>query len=175
MLSLIKANDICNRYGLDTISAGSSLAFAFECFEKGLIDEETTGGLTLEWGNPDVILQMLKKLALREDFGDVIADGVMRAAQQVGQGSEEFAVHAGGQELPMHDPRCEPALAVIYKLDATPGRHTQASVTFTPPGIESDRPRYGQNRDQQAGSGAYVKDLYILNHTMTASGICLFG
>jgi aldehyde:ferredoxin oxidoreductase len=175
MLSLIKANDICNRYGLDTISAGSCLGFAFECYEKGLITKEDTGGLALEWGNPKTILELLEKVARREDLGAVLADGVMRAAQQIGGGSEQFAVHAGGQELPMHDPRCEPALSVIYKLDATPGRHTQASVTFLPEGFPSDRPRYGNNRANQAGSGRWVKDAYCLNHTMNASGMCLFG
>jgi len=75
----------------------------------------------------------------------------------------------------MHDPRCEPALAVIYKLDATPGRHTQASVTIAPPGFENGRDRYGHNRSPQAGSGKKIKDVYCLNHTMNASGLCLFG
>ncbi|MCJ7624580.1 MAG: hypothetical protein MUO76_13845, partial [Anaerolineaceae bacterium] len=151
LVSIIKANEICNRYGLDTISAGAAVAFAFECFEHGLISTKDTGGIELEWGNPRAIIDMLKLLAEREKFGDVIADGVMRAARSVGPKSEPFAVHAGGQALPMHDPRCEPALAVIYKFDATPGRHTQAAVTFLPEDFETDRPKYGKNRDNQAG------------------------
>ncbi|MSP12873.1 MAG: hypothetical protein EXR62_07940 [Chloroflexi bacterium] len=173
--SLIKANEICNRYGLDTISAGAGVAFAFECFEHGLITKADTGGLDLQWGDHQAIIAMAEKMARREDFGNVIADGVMRAAQKVGPAAEPFAVHAGGQELPMHDPRFEPAMAVIYKMDATPGRHTQACQYIVPAGYKTDMPNFGENRNAQKGRGLYIKEASCLTHTMNASGTCLFG
>jgi len=126
--SIIKVNDICNRYGLDTISAGATIGFAMECYENGIITKEDTGGIELTWGNHQAIVEMTEKLAKREDFGDVLADGVKRAAELIGKGSEKFAIHAGGQELGMHDPKFMPPLATGYECDAAPGRHTSGAV-----------------------------------------------
>ncbi|MBI5305675.1 MAG: aldehyde ferredoxin oxidoreductase family protein [Chloroflexi bacterium] len=173
--AIIKANELCNRYGLDTISAGACIAFAMECFEHGLITARDTGGIELTWGDHRAMNAMLEKLARREDFGDVLAGGVQRAAEQLGNGAEAFAIHVGGQELPMHDPRFEPGLGLIYKMDATPGRHTQACQFTVPSGFTSVRPGYGEKRDQQAGRGRWMKEASCLNHTMNASGLCLFG
>jgi aldehyde:ferredoxin oxidoreductase len=175
LLSIIKANEVCGRYGLDTISAGGCLAFAFECFENGLITTADTGGLELRWGDPDAILAMLGKLARREDFGDILADGVMRAAQRVGPASVPFAIHAGGQELPMHDPRYEPGLAVTYKYDATPGRHTQACQYLVATGFKTIRPGFGVEPEKQLGRGLWVKEAASLMHMVNTSGTCLFG
>ena len=143
--SLIVANDICNRHGLDTISAGGCVAFAVECYEQGLIGPEDTGRVDLSWGDHEAIIAMLEKIARREGIGDLLADGVKRAAQAIGPAAEPLAVHIGGQELPMHDPRFEPGLGAIYKLNATPGRHTQACQYNVPPGFESERPAFGHN------------------------------
>jgi aldehyde:ferredoxin oxidoreductase len=173
--SLITANEICNRYGLDTISAGVCMAFAIECYQNGFITKHDTGGIALEWGDHEAMNAFLVKVALRQDFGDVLAQGVMRAGEHLGADAVPFAVHCGGQELPMHDPKFEPGLGLIYKMDATPGRHTQASQFTVAPGFETDRPAYGENRDQQTGRGRYFKEASLLTHTMNASGMCLFG
>jgi aldehyde:ferredoxin oxidoreductase len=173
--ALIRANDLCNRYGLDTISAGGSVAFAVECYEHGLITREDTGGLELAWGDHEAMNALLEKVALREDIGDLLADGVQRAAAKLGPESEPFAIHVGGQELPMHDPRFEPAMGVIYKIEATPGRHTQACQYLVPDGYDSPRPGFGVDRDQQKGRGRWIKEASCLCHTMNASGTCLFG
>lgn len=173
--SLIKANDLCNRYGLDTISAGGCVTFAIECYEHGLIGPEETGGIALNWGDHGAMNAILEKLARREDFGDVLAEGVKRAAMRLGPAAEPFAIHVGGQELPMHDPRFEPGLGVIYKIDATPGRHTQACQYTLPPGLESEMPKYGQDREQQKGRGHWVKVASCLCHVTNTSGVCLFG
>ncbi len=123
------ANDICNRYGLDTISAGTVLSFAMECYENKLITREDTGGLELTWGNHRSMIAMLELMAKREGFGDVLADGVKVAAERIGRGADQYAIHIGGQELGMHDPRFtgfapgRPA-AARFQMDATPGRHT---------------------------------------------------
>ena len=173
--SLIKANDLCNRYGLDTISAGACIAFAIECYEHHLIGKGDTGGIELRWGDHQVMNAMLKKLALREDFGEILADGVKRAAEKLGPAASEFAIHVGGQELPMHDPRFEPGMGLIYQVDATPGRHTQGCNWFWPEGWDPGVPKFGESRDQQAGRGKGLKQIGALTHTMNASGICLFG
>ncbi|MBI2304520.1 MAG: aldehyde ferredoxin oxidoreductase family protein [Chloroflexi bacterium] len=123
--SIIKCNDICNRYGLDTISVGCTLAFAVECYENGIITKEDTDGMELTWGNHQALVAMTEMIARREGFGQVLADGVSKAYERLGRGSaKEFAVHIGGQELGMHDPKQSGGLD-RYLLDATPGRHTQ--------------------------------------------------
>jgi aldehyde:ferredoxin oxidoreductase len=173
--SLIAANEICNRYGLDSISAGSCVAFAIECFENGLIGLEETGGINLRWGDHEAMNAMLEKIAKREDFGDILADGVKKASEKLGPLSESWAIHIGGQELPAHDPRFEPGLGVIYKIDATPGRHTQAGQYNNPPGYPSEIPLFGVGREKQIGRGTFVKDAACLVHAMQATGFCLFG
>ncbi|MBI2863207.1 MAG: aldehyde ferredoxin oxidoreductase family protein [Chloroflexi bacterium] len=124
--SMIVANDICNRFGLDTISAGATIAFAIECYENGLIDKRDTGGIELTWGNHRSMIAMLDKLARREGFGDLLADGVKIAAAKIGKNAADFAIHIGGQELPMHDAKLGEYLYPTYHYDATPARHTQA-------------------------------------------------
>jgi aldehyde:ferredoxin oxidoreductase len=122
--SIIKANDICNRYGVDTISASSSIAFAIECYEKGIITQKDTDGIELTWGNAPAIITLLEKLVRREGFGDVLADGTKKAVERIGNRAAECAVNVGGQELGYHDPRLIPARGTAYICDATPGRHT---------------------------------------------------
>jgi aldehyde:ferredoxin oxidoreductase len=128
--AIAMANHICNYYGLDTISTGTTIAFAMECYEHGIITKKDTDGIELNWGNHHAMVAMTEKLAKREGFGDVLADGVKRAAERIGKGAEEFAVHIGGQELGLHDPKFDfPAFAgtptaAKYKMDAAPGRHT---------------------------------------------------
>ena len=123
--SIIKANDICNRYGLDTISAGVTVAFVIDCYEHGVLTNKDTGGLELKWGNDEAIVKMTEMLAKREGFGDVLADGVKAASEKIGSGADKYAIHVGGEELPMHDPTTHLEQATTYIMDATPGRHTQ--------------------------------------------------
>ncbi|MBA7647834.1 hypothetical protein ES703_55613 [subsurface metagenome] len=128
--AIAMAGYICDGYGLDTISAGTIIAFAMECYEHGLITKADTDGIELTWGNHQAMIAMLEKIARREGFGDVLADGVKVAAERIGKEAEKYAVHIGGQELGMHDPRFDfPPFAGIpaaarYQMDATPGRHT---------------------------------------------------
>jgi len=125
--SIMMANDICNRYGLDTISAGAAIGYAIECFDNGLLTKQDTDGCELTWGNHKAIIEMLEKLAKREGFGHILADGVKVAAEKVGKGSEQYAMHVQGQEYAAHDPRRSYPFAAAYKMDATPGRHTRDS------------------------------------------------
>jgi aldehyde:ferredoxin oxidoreductase len=123
-------NELLNRAGMDSISAGGTVAFALECYEKGLITREMTGGLELRWGDAKAITQLVKMMIAREGIGDLLADGVKKAAERLGGNAADFAIHAGGQEPGMHDPRMDPQLAVHYSADPTPGRHTIGSAQY---------------------------------------------
>lgn len=170
--SIIKVNDICNRTGIDTISAGGTVAFAIECYENGIITKEDTGGLELTWGNDEAIVELTRLIADREGFGKILSDGVKIAAERIGKGSDEYAIHLGGQELPMHDPRFTPGLALTYQFEATPGRHTQGGELIAPPsGIDFDK----YDRTQYAGRGEDQKKLVNLMHVVNAAGLCMFG
>ena len=126
--SVIKANDICDRYGIDTMSVGGTIAFAMECFEKGLITERDTDGIDLTWGNQEAIIAMTEKICKREGFGAVLADGSKVAADKIGKGSEEYAIHIHGQEVAYHDPRLMPGEGA-WSMDPTPGRHTRGGTS----------------------------------------------
>jgi len=170
--SIIAINDICNRYGVDTISAGSTIAFAIECYENGLINSNDTEGIELRWGNHDAIVAMTQKLVMREGFGDVLADGVKMAAEKIGKGAEEFAIHIHSQEVPMHDPKRFMHFAATYQLDPTPARHTQGSYGYRPAsGLEL--PAY--DRKSSAGRGEAHRMGSNLMHVVNCAGLCQFG
>jgi aldehyde:ferredoxin oxidoreductase len=126
--SIIKLNDMCNRSGLDTISAGTALAFAMECFENGIISESDTDGIQLTWGNAEAMIAMIDKMIVREGFGDILADGVKIAAEKIGSSAEKFAMHVGGQEPGLHSALFLPSRGTGYVCDPTPGKHTSAPM-----------------------------------------------
>jgi len=174
--SIVTANEICNRLGLDAISAGATVAFAVECYEQGLLSHEDADGLDLSWGNAQAIVTALHKLALREPgLGELLADGVKVAAEKIGPEAQPFAIHVGGQELPMHDPRYEPGMGLIYHIDATPGRHTQGANWNWPEGLQVDASKFGQQPHQQEGQGKALRPIGNFNHIANVSGLCLFG
>ncbi len=114
LAGVIKSNEWCNRYGVDSISAGCTIAWAYDCFEKGLLTLEDTGGLALEFGNVDGAIALLHKIARREGVGDLLAEGSRGAARKLGRGSEELTAEIKGLEIPMHDPRASHGLALSY-------------------------------------------------------------
>ncbi|MCZ6553728.1 MAG: aldehyde ferredoxin oxidoreductase family protein [SAR324 cluster bacterium] len=120
------AAQMVNQYVLDSISCGAVIAFAMECYEKGLITTEDTGGIELTWGNHEAAQAMIKLIAHREGIGDLLAEGVMRAAEKIGNGAEAFALHVKGQELPMHEPRGKKGLALAYATSPTGADHMEA-------------------------------------------------
>jgi aldehyde:ferredoxin oxidoreductase len=115
-LAVIKANELANAYGLDAISTGVAIAFAMECFENGVLTTEDTGGLEYRWGDADLLVRSVESIALREGFGDVMAEGVARMAERFGPDSEPYNMTVKGQELPMHEPRLKHALGVGYAV-----------------------------------------------------------
>ncbi len=112
--AVCRANDLCNRYGLDTISTGAAVAFAMEAFERGLLTRAGLDGLELRWGDGAAMLEMVRRIGTREGFGAVLGLGVMEAARRLGSEAQEFALHVKGLELPAHDPRAFFSSALSY-------------------------------------------------------------
>jgi aldehyde:ferredoxin oxidoreductase len=168
--SIIKLNDICNRYGVDTISAGSTMAFTIECYENGIITKADTDGIEMNWGNHKSIVAMTEKLVRREGFGDIIADGVKVAAGRIGGEASRFAMHINGQEIPAHDPKFGYHWAITYRMDATPARHTQGPGPSVP---GMDLPEH----DEKAfsGRGEAHKLGSDFSHVVSCTGTCIFG
>jgi aldehyde:ferredoxin oxidoreductase len=115
--AICKANELCNAYSLDAISAGVAVAFAIECYEKGFLTNKDTGGLELKWGNGDSVIKAIELLAHREGIGDLIAEGTKRMAAKIGHGSNAFAMNVKGLEYPMHDPRAKAVLGLGYAIN----------------------------------------------------------
>ncbi|MCD6529679.1 aldehyde ferredoxin oxidoreductase family protein [Candidatus Bathyarchaeota archaeon] len=124
--AIAKMNMLCNAYSLDTISTGVCIAFAMECFENGIITKEDTDGLELTFGNAEAAVKMVEKIALRDGFGDVLAEGVRRAAERIGRGAEKFAVEVKGLEVPMHEPRGKKGLGLMYAVSNRGACHIQS-------------------------------------------------
>jgi len=167
--SITLANDICNRAGLDTISACSCIGFAIECYENGLITREDTGGIELTWGNHRAMIAMLEKLAKREGFGDILTDGTRKAAERIGKDSSRFAMNIQGQEFAAHSPKFGYTMAVSVRMDATPGRHTRDG------GINAagvPMPKF----DPQSWSGRGDPTRIAINfaHIQDCAGLCDF-
>lgn len=171
LASIIKLNEICNNLGLDTISVGSTIGYAIECFENGLITREQTGGLELRWGNAEAIVALAEKMGRREGFGDLLADGVAKAVERLANAGESFAVHIQGEEVPAHDPKFLPDLATVYLLAPTPARHTQGGELITPPGL--DLPTH--DRYAYRGKAESHYKLMTLMEVVNAAGLCMFG
>ncbi len=126
--AVFKLQDLCNRSGLDTISAGHVLAFAIECFERGILTAADTDGIRLAWGDAAAMIALLERVIRREGIGDLLADGVKAAAERIGRGAAACAVHVGGQEPGLHHPLFLPGRGTGFVADPTPGRHTAAPM-----------------------------------------------
>lgn len=111
------ANQLCNMYGMDTMSCGATIAWAMECFELGIFSAEDTGGLELRFGNSEAMIKAVQMIAKREGFGDVLAEGSARAALSLGKGSDKITATVKMQELPAHMPQVKRSLALIYAVN----------------------------------------------------------
>ena len=182
--SILILNHMVNRAGLDSISCGAVAAFAVELFEQGIITQEDTGGLELSWGDGKSVIRLVELIIKRQGIGDVLADGVRLAAERIGRGAERYAVHCGGVEPPMHDPKYDPGYGLAYCCEPTPGRHTITSQTYLDlwllekqfkkagkiPALSSRR-HCLQTEDKAKGLalGSFFKMV------VDCAGVCLFG
>jgi len=176
--SICRLNNICNEAGMDTISAGCTVAFAIECYESGIITKEQTGGIDLTWGNHEAIVKITEQMAKGEGFGGkVLGDGIRKAVERIGDAAKVYAMECGGEELPMHDPRCNPGIAASFVVDATPGRHTQygswfVEGNFVPP--ELGHPTI-MDKYNYSGKGQTHKYVSSFGHVINSAGLCMFA
>jgi len=154
--------DICNRAGMDAIATAECVSFAMECFERGIISREEADGLDLTWGNSDAVRTLVRKIASREGFGDVLADGVREAARRIGRGSEDLAMHVKGLELFMADLRGLKGYALGNAVASRGGDHLRSEPSFELTGdAEAAERRFGAReaafRLEHKGKGRVVK------------------
>lgn len=171
-----RANDLCNRLGIDTISTGSTISFAMELYERGIIDAERVGR-TLEWGDGDAVLDMVRRMGMAEDFGELLGQGSRKAAEVIGHGAEAFAIHVKGMELPAHDPRCYKGLACGYATSSRGACHLsgysynfERSATFPELGYEEV-----VDRRADLGKGKLNADMQNLMGLLDSLKICKFS
>ena len=173
----ILANTLCNDLGLDTISTSSTIAFALEAFEKGLITEADTGGMALSFGDPDAVLTLIRQIASRKGIGNLLAEGSRAAAHQLGHGAEDFAMHAKGMEIAYHDPRGFVSMAVNYATANRGGCHLEALSYWNGYGLILPDLGYGDVRPRLESSPAQAKMAYDFQNYMSMYnplGLCKF-
>jgi aldehyde:ferredoxin oxidoreductase len=177
--TVITCNEICNLSGLDTISVGVAVAFAMECYERAWLPPDLADELELTWGNGKAIVELTRRIAARQSgLGEWLADGVQRAAEHLPREAREAAMHAGGQELPMHRGLHEPGVAIGYLVDPAPGRHTSTlSGLSQNPNLARYLRLTGREpggRYDYAAKGAEMATTMAVLRAFDALGLCQF-
>lgn len=168
----IRADELCDDLGIDTISAGNCIGFAYELYERGIIDRNDTDGLELTYGNHQAMITLIGKIAAREGFGDVLAEGVVRAARTIGRNAEAYAIHAKGMELPAYEPRGAKSQGFNYATSNIGGSHCIGYAGQEIFGVPVPRPvdRFAETENA---------DIVIFNQNLVAMGevgiICTFS
>jgi len=126
--AITMANYRCNEYGLDTISTGATIAFAMECYQKGILSNDQTGGIAIEFGDADLMVDLVERIGRREGIGDLLAEGTQRMSERLGGGSEHFAMHVKGLELPAYDPRAAKITGLGYVTANRGGDHMNGYI-----------------------------------------------
>lgn len=176
--AVAKGNELCNRYGMDTISAGSAIAFAMEAYEKGLIDRNDTGGIELAWGNAGAMISMIHKLGRREGIGRLLGEGVKAASRALGTDSENMTAEVKGLELAMHDPRALGSLAVAYATYPRGACHRGCSYTLERIGIPElgyDKPMERQSDEGKAIMVAKMQDYAGLFNSLKMCQLVMYS
>jgi len=155
------ANHLCCELGLDTISTGNTIGFAYELFEKGILTTKDTDGLVLNYGDHEPMLELIEKIGRREGIGDILAEGVKRAASRIGKGAEEYAMHVKGLEMPGYDPRARKAMGMNFALSNMGANHNYG---WPQQEIGDPKPRL---LDPAADEGQ--GDVLKFNHDQTAA------
>jgi aldehyde:ferredoxin oxidoreductase len=178
MNAITMANYLCNEHGLDTISAGSSIAFAMECYEKDIMTKEDTCGVELSFGDAELVVDLIEKIANRDGIGDLLAEGTKAMSEKLGQGSEHFAMHVKGLELPAYDPRAAKITGLGFVTANRGGDHitgyVQGPTFIDAPFLVIDDSRIA---DPYVANPAEVKVLVDLENALTVFdciGACKF-
>jgi aldehyde:ferredoxin oxidoreductase len=174
--AIAKANELCNRYGLDTMSTGGAIAFAMEAYEKGLINKKDTGGIELRWGDGKALVEMVKKIGEGEDIGKLLGEGVKKAALKIGKSAIEFAIQVKGLEPSFHDPRCFFSQALSFATTNRGACHNgsqshSCEMKITQPDLGINKP---QDRHQIEGKAEFTIKLQNLMCMFDALVMCKF-
>jgi len=179
---VLKANELCNIYGLDTISTASVIQFLIECHEKGVLTAEQTGGLRLEWGNIDAVLTLIPMIAHRQGPGEFLAEGVRNAARLIGQGSEKWAMESKGLEQSRVETRSAKAYALAFAVNPRGPDHLHcqpiAEFGMRPSSVQLIERLTGDARyanpyttEKRAEIVLWHEDLYAASDSL---GLCMF-
>jgi aldehyde:ferredoxin oxidoreductase len=171
--ALMKANEICARHGIDTISTGVSISFAMECYEKGILTRNDTDGLELTFGNAPAMVEMVERIALRKGFGDILAEGTKRASESIGRGSSAYAIHVKGLELPMHEPRYKQGMGLHYSVNATGADHCTGVQDDQ---VQKKQPRWATlpSTEMSQRKAEMLYDVGLWRHLANYIGMCVF-
>jgi aldehyde:ferredoxin oxidoreductase len=179
--AILKLRSICNQYGLDTDNATGVMAWALECYQRGIIDEKTTDGLQLEWGDYETCAELLRKITYREGFGDMLAEGSKRASEIIGEGSERCSIHIKGQEL-MEQLWVDKGWAFGTVLSPRGGTHTRGAVLgarFANVSPDDSKKYYGAEAlgkpNQYEGKVKVVTFFEKLQALADSLGLCTFA
>ncbi|CEP66497.1 Aldehyde ferredoxin oxidoreductase, C-terminal [Moorella glycerini] len=174
------ANELCNRYGIDTIDAGNLVAFSIEAFEKGIISKQDTGGRELKWGDPDTLIGLIKEMGEGQGFGAILAEGFPALAQRYGDAVKEMGITAKGLSFPSHEPRAYNSIAVGYATANRGACHLEAfshaferNVSMPDLGINQPLDRFASE-----GKGVMVaqaQNLMMVFDSIAACKFLLFG
>ena len=175
--AICKANELCNRYGLDTISTGAAIAFGMEAYEKGLITKEDTEGLELVWGNAEAMVEMVHRIAKGENVGKLLGLGTKKAAEVLGRNAIEFSVQVKGLEPSAHDPRRFWTQALSYATAARGACHNRSwghpyELGLSLPELGLDKPQKSYELEGLAEYVAKLQNFQTLNDTLV---ICRFA
>ena len=143
--SVLYGHHLANQYGMDTISLGGTISWAMEAWDEGLLTTEDTGGVDLSWGNHETVVKLTKMIALREGFGDVLAEGSARAAQKIGRGTEKFVMAVKKQEIAGQEPRAQKSMGLAAVTAARGADHLYSFPVLDEAGFDEDiKERFGK-------------------------------
>lgn len=181
--SVLFGHHLANQYGMDTISLGATISWAMEAFSEGLITTEDTQGLDLNWGNHETIVKLTKMIALREGFGDVLAEGSARAAARIGRGTERFVMTVKKQEIAGQEPRAQKSMGLAAVTAARGADHLYAFPVLDEVGFDEDiKKRFGEEYLPEMGErlnpkykGIMVKECEDFMVMVESAGLCKYG
>ncbi len=181
--SVLYGHHIANQYGMDTISLGGTISWAMEAWDEGLLTAEDTGGIDLSWGNAETIIKLTKMIALREGFGDVLADGSAAAAERIGRGTEKFVMTVKKQEIAGQEPRAQKSMGLAAVTAARGADHLYAFPVLDEAGFDKEiKERFGEqylpemaDRLNPKYKGIMVKECEDFMVMVESVGLCKYG
>ncbi len=172
--ALAKANELCDLYGMDTISAGGAIGFAMDLYENGILSEKDAAGIDLRFGNGDAVVQMVEKIANRDGLGDLLAEGVKRAAEKIGKGADKYAVHVRGMEPPAYDVRGIKGMGLAFMTSPRGACHLRSGAYALE--LTGKFWRYeGVDRFSAEGKGQEIADMENFMAVYDTLGVCKFS